>query len=56
MSNRWKQAHNAASDAVVKTFENRFDLFKTAKYLHEKHSSKESESKDVITLYEKNQQ
>ncbi|MDR6720892.1 hypothetical protein [Paenibacillus sp. 2003] len=43
MYDRLKQAQNAASDAVVKTLENRFDLFKTAKDLHEKYNNRECE-------------
>lgn len=41
MYNRLKQAQSAASDAVVKTLENGFDLFKTAKDLHEKYNNKD---------------
>lgn len=44
MINRWKQAQNAASDAITKTLENGFDIFKTAKDLHEKYTDENSRS------------
>ncbi|MCW3795411.1 hypothetical protein OM416_27770 [Paenibacillus sp. LS1] len=40
MKIHWKEAQNAASDAIYLTIENSFNIFKTAKDLKDKYDEK----------------